>query len=182
MSCHSFFRTRSENSLSGMSDQGSNHFSCNYPRGSKFTAIIEPGQSTEEPTVQGAAGPSAANIVPAMADNESNEEILTHDNSEVNNSAQGAEDEETTAADSEVEEIVLHEPGEAEEAIEVIDVGDPVPAVEQEAAEGRPPQRQSPRLPRAVTRLWTRIRARLTRWRHACHPNCGRVCANRRRM
>ena len=68
-----------------MSDQGSSHFSCNYPRGSKFTAIIEPGQSqsTEEPTVQGAADPGAANIVPAMADNESNEEILTHDNSEV---------------------------------------------------------------------------------------------------
>ena len=142
-----------------MSDQGTSHFSCNYPRGSRFTAIIEPGQSqsTEEPTVQGAAGPGAANIVPAMADNESNEEILTHDNSEVNNTAQGAEGEvtsevqsEITAEAAEVDEIILHEPEVAEEAIEVIDVGDPVPAEVQEAAEaaeGRPPQRPSPRLP-----------------------------------
>ena len=171
-----------------MSDQGSNHFSCNYPRGSKLTAIIEPSQSAEEPTVQGAAGPGAANIVPAMADNESNEEILTPDNSEVNNSAQGGDGEvtdetgrEDQAAAAEVDEIILHEP-EAEEVAEVIGVDDPDPALEQEAAEGRPPQRHSPRLPRAVSRLWTRIRARLTRWRHACHPNCGRVCANRRRM
>ena len=147
--CHSFFHTRSENSLSGMSDQGSNHFSCNYPRGSKLTAIIEPSQSAEEPTVQGAAGPGAANIVPAMADNESNEEILTPDNSEVNNSAQGGDGEvtdetgrEDQAAAAEVDEIILHEP-EAEEVAEVIGVGDPDPALE---------------------------------------PNCGRVCANRRRM
>ena len=180
-----------------------------YPRGQRLIVNLESRhQSTEEPPAAGVGGVNiGAGAEPVIQDIVANLDNPTNNGDVVNEPApENDVSSEATAANSgesgdgddndviaeadefrpDFEEIHLYDP--EDEARADVPPGDgeedgaearPGPS---SAAEGRPPQLLlAPGPHNPGQRIGARVRARLDDWRLACAPECGRVCAKRRK-